>query len=467
MIALLAVALAGGTAPKESNVSVTSVGAQFWQSAAVGKQDIDVLLEQRLRWTLMQNENMAIRLRADGRFTLDVDNDDPRPPIEPVFFERNRVKQLGASIITNGWTLDIGRARVHKGGPRLVDGVQFLARPSTTFEIGAWAGLAPDTFTTEFRTNRFGGGPIIAYAASRVQASLVGDFLISGGLDRAAVLAQVRASAARTIEVAGRLDMDLASNYGPHLQDSQVFARWAPVDSARIDVFWDGFSSYLYRNTENLDPDITRFGLRMRDQDLRLDAVLQNCLEPKVAHAIGTNFLLQPRSDGTAPHVSLKGRYRFGGKEDLVLNDGVVAPKCGFDDINTFLRVNPTVGLVGLPIAGRLDVKLDGNFFTIDGKTQYDAGVLLFWEPSDEGVFAFDTSYRLLINPYDAAKNPLGYQGVGHYTDVFVDLVVPSADLMLGTGLNVVSEPGVIVDDLSVGAYARVTKYLRKRQKAE
>lgn len=454
MIALLAMAWAG--VPEESNLSATSVGAQFWQSSALagtGKsQDVDILLGQRLRWTLKQTEAMAIRFRTDARFTLG--------PGDQPFLERHRVRQLGASLITRSFTLDVGRNPIQQGGPRLVDGLQFVAHTSSRLDIGAWGGLAPDLFTTLPRA-RYGGGPIIAYAASRLQASVVGEFLIGGGsLDRAGVLAQGRISAARTLEVSGRLDLDLASIDGLHLQDSQVYARWSPGDTTNVDLFWDAFSSYRYRNTENLDPDIQRFALRLRPNDLRLDAVLQDCLEPKVAQAVGTNLRLRPERGDTGLQAGLKGRYRFGGKEDFQLV-GQAEPKCGFDDINTFVRVNPMVGLAGLPIAGTMDLSIDANYYVIDGKTQYDAGFILFWEPSDQGTFAFDTSYRLLINPYDAAKNPGGYDAPGHYVDVFVDLVIPNADFMLGTGLNVVSEPGVLVDDLGVGAFARVTKYLR------
>lgn len=466
MIGLLAMAWAA--TPSESNISATSVGVQHWQTGALAEdaQDTDFLLGQRLRWTLIANESLQLRARVNGRFTLS--------PGDEAFFKRNRVRQLGVSLLTDSFTLDIGRHAVHKGGPRLVDGVQFIAHPSRVFDIGAWGGMSPDLFTTEFRT-RFGGGPIIAYSASRIQTSLVGEVLVGGGgLDRVAALAMARLSAARTIEISGRLDVDiLSADDKPHLADAQVFARWAPIDAMRFDVFYDAFSSYRYRNTENLDPDVQRFALRyLNNGDPRFDAVLQNCFEPKVAQAVGTSFRLRPRGEGVAPHVALNGRYRFGGDEDILQNAdpndpdvAAVQAICGFDDINEFIRVNPQVGIVRLPVLGALDVMLDVNLYSIEGKSQYDGGVILYWEPTDDGTFAFDTSYRLLLNPFDANDNPYGYVKSGHYFDVFIDLVVVPVDMTIGTGINVVSEPSPLVDELGVGAFARVTKYLRKRKK--
>jgi hypothetical protein len=473
LVALVAGSAVGGTAHardlSETNVSATSVGAQFWHSpvlADVGgpTEDVDILLGQRLRWTLAQNDRLAIRARADARFTLG--------PGDEAFFERNRVTQLGVSVLTPGFTLDIGRHRVVRGGPRLVDGVQFIAHPSKVFDIGVWAGMAPDLFTTEFRTERFGGGPVIAWTASRVQASLTGDFLVGkGNIDRAAMLAQGRLNLSRTIEVSGRIDTDFAADL--HLSDANVWARWTPVEAFRVDAFYDAFSSYRYQETENLDPDIQRFALRMRQNDGRLGKILQDCLEPKVAHAVGSNVFLSPRSDGVAPHIGVRGRYRFPNEEDeAVLYDPAnpdafanAQPQCLFDDINQFVRVNPQLGLKGLPIAGRMDVTLDANYYQIDGQDQADAGVIVFWEPSDDGVFALDFSYRAIFNQYDPQNNPRGYEGLGHYGDIFIDLVIPSADVMVGTGLNLVSEPGPYAEDMGVGAFGRVTKYFRGARK--
>ncbi len=457
----------------ETNVSATSVGVQFWQSSVLADvngptEDVDILLGQRLRWTLAQNDKLAVRARADGRFTLG--------PGDEAFFERNRVTQLGVSVLTPSFTLDIGRHRVVRGGPRLVDGVQFVAHPSSMFDIGVWAGLAPDLFTTEFRTERFGGGPIIAWTASRVQASLTGDFLLGKGkIDRAAVLAQGRLNLARNFEVSGRIDTDFAADL--HLSDANVWARWSPVEAMKIDAFYDAFSSYRYQETENLDPDIQRFALRMRQNDGRLGKILQNCLEPKVAHAVGSNVFVSPRSDGVAPHIGVRGRYRFGNEEDDVPlydpNDpngpgaafDASQPQCIFDDINQFVRVNPQLGLKGLPIAGQMSITLDGNYYQIDGQDQADAGVILFWEPSDDGLFALDLSYRAIFNQYDPVNNPRGYDGLGHYGDLFVDLVIPTADVMVGAGMNMVSEPGPYAEDMGVGAFARVTKYFRGARK--
>lgn len=459
---IAALALAWGADLREGNLSATSVGAQHWQSGAQqglgGATDTDILLGQRLRWTLASNDNFALRARVDARFTLG--------PGDDVFFERHRVRQLGVSVLTSKYTLDLGRHMVLKGGPRLVDGFQFVAHVSKRLDIGAWGGLAPDLFTTEMRV-RPGGGPIVAFAASRVQASLVGEFTTYEGLDRAAVLAMARASASRTIEVSGRLDLGLLSpDGGPHLSDGQVFARWAPVSAARVDVFYNAFSSYRYQNTENLDPDVRRFAVRYLQNDPRLGNALQDCFEPKVAHAVGSNFTIRPDTDGVAPMFGLAGRARFGAKDELPPAGEVVAPQCQFDDINGFVRVNPSFGLGGLPLGGRLDLGVDGNWFVIDGRQQIDVGLTAYWEPSEDGLFAIDTSYRIISNPYEVKDNPGGYVGLGTYADLFVDLVVPGADMTVGVGLNLESEPGPVVRDVGIGAFGRVTKYLRSKARS-
>jgi hypothetical protein len=308
-----------------------------------------------------------------------------------------------------------------------------------------------------------GGGPILALSGSRLQASLVGEF--SG--DRTAVLAMARASAARTIEVSGRLDLGLTSpDGGPHLSDGQVFVRWAPVGSTRVDVFYNAFSSYRYQETENLDPDVSRFGQRFLHQSPWLPNALQGCLEPKVAQSVGSTFSVRPQGDGVSPTFALAGRARFGGADTLP-EPGVPNALCQFDDINGFVKVNPRVGLQRLPLGGSLDVTLDANYFVIDGRTQVDGGLMLYWEPSDDGSFAIDTSYRLISNPYDAKLNPLGYVGLGSYADLFVDVVVVGADMTIGAGLNLESEPGVIVKDVGIGAFGRITKYLRPKKKKD
>lgn len=450
MIALLSLAFAAE--PGERNLSATTIGAQYWQAPAVADSDVDVFLGQRLRWTLFDNGSTAARLRMNGRFTLS--------PGDAALWKRNRVTQLGVSLIGKRWRLEVGRSRVHKGGPRLVDGLQFIRRAGDALEVGAWAGVAPDLFTTEPRM-RPGAGPIVAYSASRVQASVVGEVLLAGGgVDRAGALLQARASAARTVEVSGRLDIDLA---GGGLSDGQVFARWTPTDTFAVDGLYNIFSSYRYQNTEDLDPDIQRFDARrVAAIDGFLPDVYQNCLDPGTAHLLGVDVRRRPSPDGSGLFAKMSVRYRLGSDVEPL---DPAAPACQFDDINSFLRVSPRVGLMNLPVAGGLDLTLDANLYNIEGRQQADAGVSVYFEPTDEGVFAIDASYRMLFNAYDAEKNPYGYEGTGHYGDLFVDLIVVPADLMVGIGLNAESEPYVELNEVGIGAFARVTKYLRPARK--
>lgn len=444
----------------EGNVAATSVGVQHWQSGAqqglaqdrgVKDTDTDVLLGQRIRWTLSESDTMAVRARVDARFTLG--------PGDAVLWERNRVRQLGFSVLTEKWSLDIGRHGVHKGGPRLVDGVQLLLHASETVDVGAWAGLAPDLFTTNPRV-RPGGGPIVAYNGSTVQASFVGDFSAYQGLDRGAVLATGRISAARTIEVSGRMDLELIG--GLHLADGQIWSRWAPVSSTRVDVFYNAFSSFRYQNSENLMPDVKRFGQRYVQDNPNLPLARQDCLDPKVAHVVGSTFAVRPNHGGVAPTFALSGRARFGPKDPLPLvGEPPPAAACQLDDINGFVRVNPQIGLSHVPLGGRLDLTLDANYLVIDGRNQTDGGLQVYWEPSDDGAFSIDTSYRVITNKYDKVTNPQGWDGLGSYADLFVDLVVDPADMVIGVGLNLETEPGEVVKDVGVGAYGRLTKYFR------
>lgn len=466
IVGLLASAWAADLA--ESNISATTVGVQYWQSTAqrnlvdTKTSDLDVLLQQRLRWTIAQKEGQwALRARVMGSFTLS--------PGEENFFKRNRVRQLGVSLLTPKFTVDLGRHPVFRGGPRLVDGLQFRFHASDVLDIGVWGGLLPDLFSTDprFKPPRFGGGPIVALTLSRIQASIAGEVAIGGGgLDRAAVLVQARASAARTIEVSARADLEIIGAHGFRISDAQAFARWSPLPALRIDASYNLFSSFSYQNTQDLDPDLSRFAQRYQQVDPRFPDITQDCFEPNMAHMAGGQVQFHPRTEGIAPLVQVDGRYRFGPDVDVAQGG------CVLDDVNNYVRIHPAAGVTGLPVGYRLDVTLDGNYYAIEGRSQMDAGLSLYWEPIDTGVLAVDTSYRLLLNGYDGIKNPFGYQpyqkpgegGIGHYGDFFVDVIVPPLDTSVGLGLNVVSEPGDVAEDLGIGGFARVTKYLRKRK---
>lgn len=471
MIALALLPYATAGQPVEPDVSVTSVGLQAWSAPALkqvvladddptndGTTDLDFLLGQRLRWTLADNGTTRVVARVNARFTLS--------PGDAALWKRNRVRQLGVSVVSDKVNVEIGRSQVVRGGPRLVDGLQVLAHPSSTVDVGAWAGLQPDLFSTDPRL-RPGAGPIVVYKAPRVQASAVGELVFGGGgLDRASTLLQGRLSAARTFDVSARADLDLAAG---RVTDGQLFARWAPTETLTVDGFYNVFSSYLYQKTQDLDPDLQRFAQRIVSQGNEdyLPQVLQNCMDPGVAHMLGGDVRLRPAGTDSGLFARFGARYRLGSNAQPLPEPGQASDLCILADTNAFLRLSPQVGLANLPVGGGLDVTLDANLYNIEGRQQADAGFTVFFEPTDEGLFAVDTSYRLLFNRYDAVKNPYGYAGTGHYADLFVDLVVAPADLMVGAGLNFESEPAYLADDATpfsegaVGAFLRLSKYIR------
>ncbi len=477
--------------PAERNLAVVDLGAQLGVAPALrgldtiegdfdgdgipnaddpaDSSDLDILFGQRIRWTLWEGGATALRLRVRGQFTYSPGEEAPQPGQLPSpKWKRNRVRQLGMSVVNPRFTLDLGRHRVHKGGPRLVDGLQLVLHPTGTTDVGFWAGLQPDLFTSEPRL-RPGGGPIVAYTASRFQASAIGEVVFGGGgLDRLGGLFQARLSAARTLDVAARLDVDLAD--GLRIQDGQLFARWSPAPRVSVDGFYNLFSSFLYQRTENLDPDLQRFGQRVINQGLLdvardvVPVVLQDCLDPGLGHLLGGDLRVRPEGRDPGLFARFGVRYRLGQDVDPPVPEG--EPRCVLDDVNSFLRISPRLGVANLPVGGGLDLTLDANLYNIEGRRQADAGITFYFEPDGEGRFAIDTSYRMLFNRYDPVKNPYGYAGTGHYADLFVDAALDRAGMMVGIGLNLESEPAYVADDLSfkeggLGAYARISKYLR------
>lgn len=473
MTVLILALVAHAGEPVGSDVSVTNVGVQSWSAPALkavvaadddptndSTSDLDILFGQRLRWTLSDNGSTRVVARMNGQFTI-----SPGEAESPLW-KRNRVRKLGVSIVGEKVTVDIGRSGVYKGGPRLVDGLQVIGHTSSTVDVGAWAGLQPDLYTTDPRV-RPGGGPILAYKASRVQASAVGEFVLGGGgADRAGVLLQGRASAARTFDVSARADLDFLAG---KVSDVQLFMRWSPTETVAIDGFYNLFSSYVYQRTQDLDPDLQRFAQRIvsvGNEDL-LPSLLQNCLDPGVNHMVGGDFRMRPQGTDTGLYARLGARYRFGSNAELLPEAGEATDLCILADNNAFLRVSPSIGVANLPVGGGIDLTVDANLYNIEGRQQADAGVSLYFEPTDEGLFAFDTSYRMLFNKYDPVTNPYGYAGQGHYADLFVDVVVVPADLMIGAGVNFESEPAYLADDATpfsegaYGAFLRLSKYIR------
>lgn len=423
MISLL---LAGVAAAAPSDLSMTSIGASGTYAPAVEAGEFDLLLGQRLRWTL--SDGVAVsRALVDGRFTFD--------PLGEDLVRWQQLRQLGVSVEIGSWSLDVGRHPVRHGGPRLVDGVQGVVGLGE-IELGVWGGLAPDLFTTIPRL-RYGGGPIVAWTRSASQAALVGEVLAAeGGLDRVGLLATARHTVDRLLDASGRLDLELASvEGGPHLSDGQVLVIARPAEALRIDALYDVFSSYRYLQTEPLDPELQRFQGRLLQLGIDL-GITQDVRDPSLNHLVGGGVRVQGTGDGLQPRVGVDGRYRMNP-----------------NPANRFARVHPQVALAGIPLAGALEVALDGNVIAADDSVRYDGGVLFLWEPGDDPRVLLDGSARWIVDEAD-------YDGIGWYTDLFVDWITP-LDVAVVAGASVVQEPYEGLPDLGVSGFLRITTYVR------
>ena len=444
-----------------SDLSITSFGFQGLTASSVGPDnlapgaDVDLLLGQRLRWTLGTGGDgpnpVTTRALADARFTV-----DPSPGYEGdgQAFETHNVRQLGFEFTNDKVTFDLGRHPVFRGGPRLVDGIQALYRPSPTVDVGVWGGLAPSMFDTDFRL-RPGGGPIVAFTGSRAQLSVVGEVtMFDGALDRAGVLAMGRVSANRLIEASGRLDMELASaDGGPRLSDLYVATLISPSSGFRFDVMYNAFSSYQYVSSADLDPEQLRFAQRV-ELVATIPGVVpvvdeQLAQDPTVNHLVGGSVRLGGSGDGGgAPRFEIMARHRQ-------------HP----DEANRYTRIQPTVGAVNL--GGRVDLLLNANWLStgvdpdialqpLEGPraSQFDVGLTSVIQATDS--LALDASVRAL-------SVPSTYDGLGLYADLYIDVVSPRADLLVLSGVSFLSEPDLDQRDGEYGLFLRIAKYLRPR----
>lgn len=424
----LFLALSAFAAPP-SDVSITTVGASGTWSAAVEQGEMDLLLAERLRWTLSRG-SIGVRALADARFTLD--------PFSADVLRWQQVRQLGVSLQMGVWTVELGRHPVRFGGPRLVDGLQATAQVGA-LQVGAWGGLAPDLFTTLPRL-RFGGGPVVAVVGSRSQFGAVGEVLFdeAGALDRAAAVVNGRYTFDRLLDASGRLDAELGPDDRPHLADGQVLLVGRPVEGLRLDALYNAFSSYRYLQTERLDPELQRFFQRTLELGLDL-GLIEETRDPRLNHLVGGAVRVQPPTDGMGPRVLLEARQRF-------------HP----NPMNRFTRLHPQVALTDIPVAGRLEVALDGNIIASDNAVRYDGGVIVVLEPGDDPAWILDGSARWVVDP--------AYDGLGWYADLFVDLVLP-LDMAVVVGAAVMNEPYEGLPDLGISGFLRVTRYLRPPRK--
>ncbi|MEZ4241621.1 MAG: hypothetical protein R3F59_36830 [Myxococcota bacterium] len=435
------------------DVAVSTLGVQTWSDSAIrdvyeAPTDMDLLVAQRLRWTLAGDQSTpgpALVAMIDGRFILDPTGPEARP------IEWGYVRTLGAEVVSDKWVVDIGRSQVYRGGPRLVDGVQAMYKPSDTIRIGVWGGLAPNLFTT-VPTVRPGGGPIFSYATSKTQLSVVGEaVMFEGGLDRAGVLTLGRVSLERTLDVMGRLDVELAGPVedGPRLVDGMLAVVGNPTQSLRLDLLYDAFSSYRYIGSEALDPSLRRFQDRLGAIGQANPLFLQDERDPTLNHLVGGGIRFQPEGGGTVPRLGVTVRYRHHPLEE-----------------NRYLRINPQAGV--LRLGDTLDVIADANLIQLHPREdlvlpggedptgqQIDGGLLLYFEPPGSPV-ALDGSLRGILAHDD-------FPGLGFYGDLFVNVVSPQLDVIFIAGAAAMTETDLLDEQGSLGiqGFVQMTKYLR------
>jgi hypothetical protein len=431
---------ARGAEPPVLNQRVSVGVAGLW-SHATGGVDLDLLLAERLRWEALRRPDVRLRVLADARFAFDLVG-KPRLTATWSALEWGRVRRLGVEIETPAMTLQLGRHPVHRGGFRLVDGVQLITRPKPHWEVGLWGGLAPDAVST-MPALRFGGGPLAALTLSWLQVSLAGEILgTPAGLDRLGALIQGRLSLDPHLELHARADLQVPDGRGGGaLVDAAVFLRGRPHRSLDLELLYDAYSSVRYLRSVDRDPAARRFALRAEALGLT-EGVPQELNDPTIHHLVGFSGRWRPGLDAARlrPTLGLDLRYRHHA-----------------EPARRFARASLRGGLLG--IGDRLDLLLDGGVLMVDRRPRGELGLSALLELGRQRLVALDGSARLSLLPGDE-----GGVAPAWYGDLFVDVLTPFG-LVLAAGIY---GEGLSVPqgwDVAVGGLARVTWRMRLRRK--
>lgn len=153
---LLLATLVASTASAGEPVGVVNrFSAGVWFDAAPSSRayGLDMLLGDTLRASLIEKPTLHLDLLAAARLSVRL--------FDGGQVDRARVRALGLRFKLDKVVLDVGRFTPKGGGIRLVDGVQVLGDLGHGVQLGAWAGLGPDPWST-MPAARFGGGPVPA-----------------------------------------------------------------------------------------------------------------------------------------------------------------------------------------------------------------------------------------------------------------------------------------------------------------
>ncbi len=415
-----------------------SLGLAGLWSHAGGDFDLDLLVAERLRWEPVREPRLRLRVVVDARFAFDLVG-KPRLTSTWSPVEWGRVRRLGVEIESPAMSLQLGRHPVHRGGFRLVDGLQLVTRPRSHWEVGLWAGLAPDVVTTT-PALRFGGGPVVALTLPWLQVSVVAEVLgTPWGLDRLGGLAQVRLSLDPRLEVHGRVDLQLPDRRGgSNLVDAAVFVRGRPHRSLDLTLLYDAYSSVRYLDSRDRDPAARRFALRAEAMGLT-EGVPQDSNDPTIHQLVGFSGRWRP-GDPTAlrPTLGLDVRYRH-----------------HREPARRFARASLRGGLLG--IGDRLDLLLDGGVLMVNRQPRGELGLGGLVELGRQRLVALDASARLTLLPGEAAAIDPAW-----YADLFIDVLTP-VGLVVAAGVYAEGLQVPEGHDVAVGGLARVTWRLRLR----
>jgi len=396
----------------------SGVGVQGVYSPPAEEGELDLVLSERVRWGLWEQDDLTAQLRLDARFTVD--------PFRSVTIETSRVREAGLHLSSPRLAVDVGRSPVLYGGPRLVDGVQLVGGVGESWTAGFWLGEAPDLFTTR-PAKRGGGGPILVRQLDRHQVSLVGELLYSDvGFDRAGVLVQGRSALNRRRWVDTRLDLQSVSEGSP-LADAALFVRWQPQPTLRLSAFYDAYSTQRYLATADRDPAVQRFAARSESLGLSED-IPQDALDPTLYQLMGGS--VRWASAGRLS-VQFDARYRHHALAD-----------------RRYARAGPRVGV---QCTDALSLTVDAVGLYVGEQTRSELGLTAWYQP--ERPLAVDGSVRVLF----------GDQRPSFYADGFVNWVSPPAGLSLAAGVFFHGQQSGDYTDTAVGGMARLSWRLNGR----
>jgi len=408
------------TEPQVRDYSVTTVGVRGALSVATGGDyDLDLLLSERLSWTVFKQSAGASTALVNARFTMD--------PGGGLNLERSQVTSLGTRTTLGDWELYAGRHSVVSGGPRLVDGAQALFRVNPRLKVGAWGGAAPDLFTTLPR-GRFGGGVILGYSDSGVAASLATEALfVRDGVDRLGALVQLGYDMLPAFSGGSRLDIQLNDPNMPVVTDAALFGRLLVSNHTRVSADYQAYSSFRYLQTEDLDPSIQRFEQRVVELGI-VSGIPQDSMDDALYHAAGTKVAWRApvfREIHSSAGLSLRGRSASEPERRYAL----AAAYLGVDNM----------------FEGRLGVTLDGVSRVDSTGVSGDAGVVVQVTSNEDSNWSLDTSARALINPE--------YKGIpGVYIDSFFDITAGNG-VTFSVGAYSALEHDDVVEELSFGGF--------------